>query len=371
MSEAAQELAHLVDALADPARECQRVAGVLADEARRARDAVRDDVRAEAAGQLDRLRAALHRRGQPALGVRERDDDLLVGAAGLDDLAVVGQRVLAERDLELRDRDRDRRDAGDRLGDVRVRLEVDARPFSPSASRRAAIEAGSFLRGRRSAMPPFWRNLTSMPAQLIDGKVLAAKVREEVAAEVAELGEVGLTTVLVGDDPASHVYINGKHKAATSVGIHANDLRLPADLPRTSCSQLLAELNADDAVDGILVQLPLPKHIDETRAIEAIDPGKDVDGFHPVNAGRLYLGRPNLVPGTPLGIMRMLAEYRIEIEGRARRRRRALEHRRQADGAPAAPGERDRDDLPLAHRRPRSGTRSTPTSSSPPSGSCT
>ncbi len=154
-----------------------------------------------------------------------------------------------------------------------------------------------------------------MPAQPIDGKVLAAKVREEVAAEVAELGEVGLTTVLVGDDPASHVYINGKHKAATSVGIHANDLRLPADLPEEELLQLLAELNADDAVDGILVQLPLPKHIDETRAIEALDPGKDVDGFHPLNAGRLYLGRPNLVPGTPLGIMRMLAEYRIETEG--------------------------------------------------------
>jgi methylenetetrahydrofolate dehydrogenase (NADP+)/methenyltetrahydrofolate cyclohydrolase len=164
-------------------------------------------------------------------------------------------------------------------------------------------------------MPPFWRNLTAMTAQVIDGKVLAAKVREEVAAEVGELGEVGLTTVLVGDDPASHVYINGKHKAATSVGIHANDLRLPADLPEDELLQLLAELNADDAVDGILVQLPLPKHIDERKAIEALDPAKDVDGFHPMNAGRLYLGRPNLVPGTPLGIMRMLAEYRIEIEG--------------------------------------------------------
>jgi len=154
-----------------------------------------------------------------------------------------------------------------------------------------------------------------MPAQPIDGKVLAAKVREEVAAEVAELGEVGLTTVLVGDDPASHVYINAKHKAATSVGIHANDLRLPADLPEDELLQLVAELNADDSVDGILVQLPLPKHIDEAKAIEALDPGKDVDGFHPLNAGRLYLGRPSLVPGTPLGIMRMLEEYRIETEG--------------------------------------------------------
>jgi methylenetetrahydrofolate dehydrogenase (NADP+) / methenyltetrahydrofolate cyclohydrolase len=154
-----------------------------------------------------------------------------------------------------------------------------------------------------------------MPAQIIDGKALAAKVREEVAQEVEELGDIGLTTVLVGDDPASHVYINGKHKAATSVGIHANDLRLPEDTPEDELLRLLADLNADDDVDGILVQLPLPKHIDETKAIEAIDPGKDVDGFHPVNAGRLYLGRPNLVPGTPLGIMRMLAEYRIETQG--------------------------------------------------------
>jgi methylenetetrahydrofolate dehydrogenase (NADP+) / methenyltetrahydrofolate cyclohydrolase len=154
-----------------------------------------------------------------------------------------------------------------------------------------------------------------MPAQVIDGKALAAKVREEVAAEVAELGDVGLATVLVGDDPASHVYINGKHKAATSVGIHANDIRLPADIPEDELLGLLAGLNADDAVDGILVQLPLPSHLDETKAIEALDPGKDVDGFHPVNAGRLYLGRPNLVPGTPLGIMRMLEEYGIEPRG--------------------------------------------------------
>jgi methylenetetrahydrofolate dehydrogenase (NADP+)/methenyltetrahydrofolate cyclohydrolase len=150
---------------------------------------------------------------------------------------------------------------------------------------------------------------------MIDGRALAAKVREEVAEEVEELGEVGLTTVLVGDDPASDVYIRGKHKAATSVGIRATDLRLPEETSEEELLQLLGDLNADDAVDGILVQLPLPSHIDETKAIESIDPGKDVDGFHPVNAGRLYLGRPNLVPGTPLGIMRMLAEYDIETTG--------------------------------------------------------
>jgi methylenetetrahydrofolate dehydrogenase (NADP+)/methenyltetrahydrofolate cyclohydrolase len=154
-----------------------------------------------------------------------------------------------------------------------------------------------------------------MPAQIIDGKALAAKVREEVAAEVAELGGVGLTTVLVGDDPASHVYINLKQKAAQGIGIEATDIRLPADTSQDELLSLLADLNADDSVDGLLVQLPLPDHLDENTIIEAIDPAKDIDGIHPINAGRLYLGRPTLVPGTPLGIIRMLAEYDIETKG--------------------------------------------------------
>src|SRR3954467_4871568 len=104
-----------------------------------------------------------------------------------------------------------------------------------------------------------------MTAVRMDGTVLAARVREDVAREVAELGHVGLTTVLVGDDPASHVYIKGKQKAAQGVGIEARDLRLPADLEEDELLALVAELNADDAVDGVLVQLPLPDHIDETR----------------------------------------------------------------------------------------------------------
>lgn len=154
-----------------------------------------------------------------------------------------------------------------------------------------------------------------MAAQIIDGKALAAKVREEVAAEVAEFGHVGLATVLVGDDPASDVYIRGKQKAAQAAGIDARDLRLPADTPESELLDVLAGLNADDGVDGILVQLPLPSHLSEANAIEAIDPAKDVDGIHPMNAGRLYLGRPALVPCTPLGIMRMLAEYEVEVVG--------------------------------------------------------
>jgi methylenetetrahydrofolate dehydrogenase (NADP+) / methenyltetrahydrofolate cyclohydrolase len=152
-------------------------------------------------------------------------------------------------------------------------------------------------------------------ATLIDGKALAAKVRAEVAAEVAKLGTVGLTTVLVGDDPASHVYINLKQKAAQAVGINAQDVRLPVEATEEELLALIADLNADDAVDGILVQLPLPEQLDEAKVIEAIDPAKDVDGIHPVNAGLLYLGRPALVPATPLGVMRMLEEYEIELTG--------------------------------------------------------
>ncbi|HEY6460859.1 MAG TPA: bifunctional 5,10-methylenetetrahydrofolate dehydrogenase/5,10-methenyltetrahydrofolate cyclohydrolase, partial [Polyangiaceae bacterium] len=148
-----------------------------------------------------------------------------------------------------------------------------------------------------------------------DGKALAARVREEVAASVVALDHVGVATVLVGDDPASHIYINLKQKAAEAAGIEAFDHRIPADTSQEDVLALIAKLNADDAVDGLLVQLPLPAHIDEATIIEAIDPAKDIDGIHPVNAGRLYLGRPTLVPGTPLGVMRMLEEYEIQLSG--------------------------------------------------------
>lgn len=154
-----------------------------------------------------------------------------------------------------------------------------------------------------------------MAATLLDGKALGAKVREEVAASVADVGHVGLATVLVGDDPASHVYIDLKQKAATAAGMEARDIKLPADTSEEDVLATIAALNADDAIDGLLVQLPLPGHLDENRIIEAIAPEKDIDGIHPMNAGRLYLGRPELVPGTPLGIMRMLDEYEIPLEG--------------------------------------------------------
>jgi methylenetetrahydrofolate dehydrogenase (NADP+) / methenyltetrahydrofolate cyclohydrolase len=150
----------------------------------------------------------------------------------------------------------------------------------------------------------------------MDGKALAARIREEVAREVAEFPRpIGLATVLVGDDPASEIYIRLKHKATLEVGIAARDLRLPPATSEQELLALVAELNADDAVDGILVQLPLPDGIDDGRVIKAIDPLKDVDGIHPVNAGLLLAGTPGHVPGTPLGVLELLDEYEVELQG--------------------------------------------------------
>jgi methylenetetrahydrofolate dehydrogenase (NADP+)/methenyltetrahydrofolate cyclohydrolase len=151
----------------------------------------------------------------------------------------------------------------------------------------------------------------------MDGKEVAEKVRAQVARDVeVHGGPVCLATILVGEDPASQVYVGWKHKAATDAGIETRDHRLPEETPESDVLELLEELNADDAVDGILVQLPLPEQIDETRVIAAIDPEKDVDGLHPLNSGRLFLGRPLHVPATPLGVMVMLREYGIELEGK-------------------------------------------------------
>jgi methylenetetrahydrofolate dehydrogenase (NADP+)/methenyltetrahydrofolate cyclohydrolase len=154
-----------------------------------------------------------------------------------------------------------------------------------------------------------------VPATLIKGKPIAERIRAEVAEQVKTLGHVGLVTVLVGDDPASEVYIRLKHKAATEAGFDARDVRLPAEISEADLLRRFEELNADDDVDAMLVQLPLPKHIDEARILRAIAPQKDVDGLHPFNAGQLLLGRPTLVGATPLGVMVMLNEHRVEIDG--------------------------------------------------------
>jgi len=154
-----------------------------------------------------------------------------------------------------------------------------------------------------------------MGATLMKGKPLAERIRAEVAEHVKQLGHVGLVTVLVGDDPASDVYIRLKHKAAVEAGFDTTDLRLPAETTQDELLAKVQELNDSDDVDAILVQLPLPSHLDEARVIRTLIPSKDVDGFHPLNAGELYLGRPVIVPATPLGVMALLAEHEIELDG--------------------------------------------------------
>jgi methylenetetrahydrofolate dehydrogenase (NADP+)/methenyltetrahydrofolate cyclohydrolase len=156
-----------------------------------------------------------------------------------------------------------------------------------------------------------------MTAVRIDGKALAEKVRAQVAEDVRAFGgAVCLATILVGDDPASHTYVGSKHKASHQAGIDSRDHRFPSDTAESTVLELIDELNADDTVDGILVQLPLPGHMDEPTVLRAVDPEKDVDGFHVLNAGRLYLGEPFLVPATPSGVMVMLDEYGVELQGK-------------------------------------------------------
>ena len=156
-----------------------------------------------------------------------------------------------------------------------------------------------------------------MTAVRIDGKALAGKVRAQVAEDVRAFGEpVCLATILVGDDPASHTYVGSKHKASHEAGIDSRDHRFPSDTAEATVLELIDELNADETVDGILVQLPLPDHMDEPTVLRAVDPEKDVDGFHVLNAGRLYLGEPFLVPATPSGVMVMLEEHGVELKGK-------------------------------------------------------
>ena len=155
-----------------------------------------------------------------------------------------------------------------------------------------------------------------MPARILDGRALAARVRAEVAARVAQLTfQPGLTVVLVGDNPASAVYVRAKDRAAQSAGIAAQTIRLPGTTSESALLDEIAGLNADPTVDGILVQLPLPPQIRARVVIEALDPAKDVDGLHPLNAGLLREGRALLAPCTPRGVMRLLAEAGIALAG--------------------------------------------------------
>ena len=156
-----------------------------------------------------------------------------------------------------------------------------------------------------------------MIARIIDGKAMAAGLRARLAEQISTLPfRPGLAVVLVGDDPASTVYVRSKDRAANAAGISVQTIRLPADTSEEELITRVARLNADPAVDGILVQLPLPAHIATRTVVEAVDPTKDVDGFHPLNVGLLASGHPVLVPCTPLGIMLLLAETGIALEGK-------------------------------------------------------
>ena len=158
-----------------------------------------------------------------------------------------------------------------------------------------------------------------MGATLLDGKEIAAEIRAELAAEVKRLRDrgvvPGLGVVLVGDDPASHSYVTAKERACREIGLHSDDNRLPADTTPEALRAVLDRLNADPAVHGILLQLPLPRHLDEAAALTAIRPEKDVDGFHPVNIGRMMVGQDAFLPCTPHGILQMLSRRGIRTEG--------------------------------------------------------
>jgi methylenetetrahydrofolate dehydrogenase (NADP+)/methenyltetrahydrofolate cyclohydrolase len=157
-------------------------------------------------------------------------------------------------------------------------------------------------------------------ATIIDGKAVAARIRADVAREVARFAAEhgappGLATVLVGDDPASRIYVTGKHRACEEVGIASVGRELPADTSEEELLGVIRELNGDEAVSGIIVQLPLPEHLDGARATSAVDPAKDVDGLTPTNAGLLVQGRDGLVSATPLGVLELLRTYDTPLEG--------------------------------------------------------
>jgi methylenetetrahydrofolate dehydrogenase (NADP+) / methenyltetrahydrofolate cyclohydrolase len=177
------------------------------------------------------------------------------------------------------------------------------------------------LRARRLGAIAMPSSGGDVAGRIIDGKAIAAQVRAEVKAVVdarVQRGarRPGLATVLVGDDPASHVYVRNKRKQAGEAGIESMHHELPAATTEIELLTLVRRLNDDDRVDGILVQLPLPKHVDERKVLVAIDPAKDVDGFHPENVARLVLGMPGFVPCTPLGCMRILQEQGLALRGK-------------------------------------------------------
>ena len=158
-----------------------------------------------------------------------------------------------------------------------------------------------------------------MSAKIIDGKQVAADIRAELKNEVAELAEKGIVpglgVILVGEDPASKSYVSAKEKACAEIGIFSDDNRLPADTTQDELLELVERMNKDPKINGILVQLPLPKHIDESAVLLAIDPDKDVDGFHPMNVGKMVVGEKAFLPCTPHGVVQLLKRSGVETAG--------------------------------------------------------
>ena len=158
-----------------------------------------------------------------------------------------------------------------------------------------------------------------MTAKIIDGKQVAADIRAELKAEVAKLKEQGIVpglgVILVGDDPASNSYVTAKERACAELGIYSDDNRLSAETSQDELLALVRKMNADPKINGILVQLPLPKHMNESEVLFAIDPAKDVDGFHPVSVGKMVVGEKTFLPCTPHGVLHLLLRSGVKIEG--------------------------------------------------------
>lgn len=158
-----------------------------------------------------------------------------------------------------------------------------------------------------------------MTAEIINGKQVAQDIRDELKDELAKLKEKGIVpglgVILVGDDPASKSYVTAKERACKEIGIYSDDNHLPGDTTQDDLINLVKKMNADPKISGILVQLPLPKHLDPSELLMAIDPDKDVDGFHPVNVGRMVMGKKAFLPCTPRGVVQLLVRSGVEIEG--------------------------------------------------------
>lgn len=157
--------------------------------------------------------------------------------------------------------------------------------------------------------------------KIIDGKATAAEIKSEIAKEVAEMIDIGkdvphLAAVLIGDDPASQTYVSGKEKSCKEVGFISSLYKFPADISEKELIKVVDFINKDDEINGLIVQLPLPDHINVNRIIESIDPSKDVDGFHPLNVGKMVLNLPTYLPATPYGILQLFERYNIETAGK-------------------------------------------------------